>query len=83
MMSCMHSDFLYWKRKQITSQHGQDFLKLVHVCATGLKIKLLRETSIASTIISYLDNASVFIGSSYKDSQVWCIKGIHFIVEQN
>jgi hypothetical protein len=53
------------------------------VCATGLKIKLLGETSIASTIISYLDNASVFIGSSYKDSQVWCIKGIHFIVEQN
>ncbi|KAK8563210.1 hypothetical protein V6N13_018256 [Hibiscus sabdariffa] len=36
---------------------------------TGLKIELLGETSIASTI-SYLDNAVVFIGSSYGDSQV-------------
>ncbi|KAG6793567.1 hypothetical protein POTOM_002781 [Populus tomentosa] len=35
---------------------------------TGLKIELLGETSIASTI-SYLDNAFVFIGSSYGDSQ--------------
>ena len=40
---------------------------------TGLKIELLGETSIASTI-SYLDNAFVYIGSSYGDSQVcWCI----------
>lgn len=36
---------------------------------TGLKIELLGETSIASTI-SYLDNAFVFIGSSYGDSQL-------------
>lgn len=36
---------------------------------TGLKIELLGETSIASTI-SYLDNAVVYIGSSYGDSQV-------------
>ncbi|GMJ12602.1 damaged DNA binding protein 1A [Hibiscus trionum] len=36
---------------------------------TGLKMELLGETSIASTI-SYLDNAVVFIGSSYGDSQV-------------
>lgn len=36
---------------------------------TGLKIELLGETSIASTI-SYLDNAVVFIGSSYGDSQL-------------
>ena len=36
---------------------------------TGLKIELLGNTSIASTI-SYLDNAVVFIGSSYGDSQV-------------
>ncbi|KAJ8548958.1 hypothetical protein K7X08_030924 [Anisodus acutangulus] len=35
----------------------------------GLKIELLGETSIASTI-SYLDNAFVFIGSSYGDSQL-------------
>ncbi|KAL2930575.1 DNA damage-binding protein 1a [Bienertia sinuspersici] len=35
---------------------------------TGLKIELLGETSIASTI-SYLDNAFVFVGSSYGDSQ--------------
>ncbi|KAG2276307.1 hypothetical protein Bca52824_058862 [Brassica carinata] len=35
---------------------------------TGLKIELLGETSIASTI-SYLDNAVVFVGSSYGDSQ--------------
>ncbi|TXG48061.1 hypothetical protein EZV62_027355 [Acer yangbiense] len=35
---------------------------------TGLKIELLGETSIASTI-SYLDNAIVYIGSSYGDSQ--------------
>ncbi|KAL3564582.1 hypothetical protein D5086_033975 [Populus alba] len=52
------------------NQHCQDFLKLVHICATGLKIELLGETSTASTIISYLDNAFVFIGSSYGDSQV-------------
>lgn len=39
---------------------------------TGLKIELLGETSIASTI-SYLDNAFVYIGSSYGDSQVWWI----------
>ena len=40
---------------------------------SGLKIELLGETSIASTI-SYLDNAFVYIGSSYGDSQVcWCI----------
>ncbi|XP_073263191.1 uncharacterized protein [Populus alba] len=51
------------------NQHCQDFLKLVHICATGLKIELLGETSTASTIISYLDNAFVFIGSSYGDSQ--------------
>jgi hypothetical protein len=36
---------------------------------TGLKIELLGETSIASTV-SYLDNAFVYIGSSYGDSQV-------------
>lgn len=36
---------------------------------TGLKIELLGDTSIASTI-SYLDNAVVFIGSSYGDSQL-------------
>lgn len=36
---------------------------------TGLKIETLGETSIASTI-SYLDNAFVYIGSSYGDSQV-------------
>ncbi|KAL0699191.1 hypothetical protein Bca4012_055313 [Brassica carinata] len=36
---------------------------------TGLKMELLGETSIASTI-SYLDNAVVFIGSSYGDSQL-------------
>lgn len=36
---------------------------------TGLKIELLGETSIASTI-SYLDNAFVYVGSSYGDSQV-------------
>ncbi|KAL5731679.1 DNA damage-binding protein 1a [Ranunculus cassubicifolius] len=36
---------------------------------TGLKIELLGETSIASTI-SYLDNAFVFVGSSYGDSQL-------------
>ncbi|KAL3643734.1 DNA damage-binding protein 1a [Castilleja foliolosa] len=35
---------------------------------TGLKIELLGETSIASSI-SYLDNAVVFVGSSYGDSQ--------------
>lgn len=42
----------------------------LHNRVTGLKIELLGETSIASTI-SYLDNAFVFIGSSYGDSQVW------------
>ncbi|KAL5977135.1 DNA damage-binding protein 1a [Asimina triloba] len=36
---------------------------------TGLKIELLGETSIASTI-SYLDNAFVFVGASYGDSQL-------------
>ncbi|XP_047333166.1 DNA damage-binding protein 1-like [Impatiens glandulifera] len=36
---------------------------------TGLKIELLGETSVASTI-SYLDNAVVYIGSSYGDSQL-------------
>ncbi|XP_031500678.1 DNA damage-binding protein 1 [Nymphaea colorata] len=36
---------------------------------TGLKTEFLGETSIASTI-SYLDNAFVFIGSSYGDSQL-------------
>nr|POF11929.1 dna damage-binding protein 1 [Quercus suber] len=36
---------------------------------TGLKIELLGETSIASTIL-YLDNAFVYIGSSYGDSQL-------------
>ncbi|XVF45973.1 hypothetical protein PTKIN_Ptkin02bG0250700 [Pterospermum kingtungense] len=36
---------------------------------TGLKIELLGETSIASTI-SYLDNAYVYVGSSYGDSQL-------------
>ncbi|XP_068656195.1 DNA damage-binding protein 1a-like [Aristolochia californica] len=36
---------------------------------TGLKIELLGETSVASTI-SYLDNAFVFVGSSYGDSQL-------------
>ncbi|KAK2977803.1 hypothetical protein RJ640_029848 [Escallonia rubra] len=35
---------------------------------TGLKIELLGDTSIASTI-SYLDNAVVYVGSSYGDSQ--------------
>lgn len=39
------------------------------VRVTGLKIELLGETSIASTI-SYLDNAFVYVGSSYGDSQV-------------
>ncbi|XP_058071572.1 DNA damage-binding protein 1 isoform X2 [Magnolia sinica] len=36
---------------------------------TGLKIELLGETSVASTI-SYLDNAFVYVGSSYGDSQL-------------
>ncbi|CAA7054607.1 unnamed protein product [Microthlaspi erraticum] len=36
---------------------------------TGLKMELLGETSIASTI-SYLDNAVVYVGSSYGDSQL-------------
>ncbi|KAK9153316.1 hypothetical protein Sjap_000796 [Stephania japonica] len=36
---------------------------------TGLKIEFLGETSIASTI-SYLDNAFVFVGSSFGDSQL-------------
>ncbi|KAK9905245.1 hypothetical protein M0R45_000357 [Rubus argutus] len=36
---------------------------------TGLKIELLGKTSIASTI-SYLDNAFVYFGSSYGDSQL-------------
>ncbi|KAG6404983.1 hypothetical protein SASPL_132562 [Salvia splendens] len=36
---------------------------------SGLKIELLGETSIASSI-SYLDNAVVFVGSSYGDSQL-------------
>ncbi|XP_057415588.1 DNA damage-binding protein 1a [Lotus japonicus] len=36
---------------------------------TGLKIEPLGETSIASTL-SYLDNAFVYIGSSYGDSQL-------------
>eukprot|EP00256_Glycine_max_P062141 XP_014631544.1 DNA damage-binding protein 1b [Glycine max] len=36
---------------------------------TGLKIEPLGETSIASTI-SYLDNAFVYVGSSYGDSQL-------------
>ncbi|XP_043689453.1 DNA damage-binding protein 1-like [Telopea speciosissima] len=36
---------------------------------TGLKIELLGETSIASTL-SYLDNAFVYVGSSYGDSQL-------------
>ncbi|KAL0363617.1 UNVERIFIED_CONTAM: DNA damage-binding protein 1 [Sesamum calycinum] len=36
---------------------------------TGLKIELLGETSVASSI-SYLDNAVVFVGSSYGDSQL-------------
>jgi len=42
---------------------------------TGLKIELLGETSIASTI-SYLDNAFVYVGSSYGDSQVWSLPGV-------
>ncbi|CAI9760069.1 unnamed protein product [Fraxinus pennsylvanica] len=36
---------------------------------TGLKIELLGETSIASTI-SYLDSGIVYVGSSYGDSQL-------------
>ncbi|KAL0321393.1 UNVERIFIED_CONTAM: DNA damage-binding protein 1 [Sesamum radiatum] len=36
---------------------------------TGLKIELLGETSVASSI-SYLDNAVFFVGSSYGDSQL-------------
>ncbi|KAL0398278.1 UNVERIFIED_CONTAM: DNA damage-binding protein 1 [Sesamum radiatum] len=36
---------------------------------TGLKIEFLGETSVASSI-SYLDNAVVFVGSSYGDSQL-------------
>jgi DNA damage-binding protein 1 len=36
---------------------------------TGLKLELLGETSIASTI-SYLDSGIVYIGSSYGDSQL-------------
>ncbi|OAY75001.1 DNA damage-binding protein 1a [Ananas comosus] len=36
---------------------------------TGLRIEQLGETSVASTI-SYLDNAVVFVGSSYGDSQL-------------
>ncbi|KAL6561924.1 DNA damage-binding protein 1a [Orobanche gracilis] len=36
---------------------------------TGLKIELLGETSVASSI-SYLDNGVVFVGSSYGDSQL-------------
>lgn len=46
-----------------------DILTLFFSRVTGLKMELLGETSIASTI-SYLDNAVVFIGSSYGDSQV-------------
>ena len=49
---------------------------------TGLKIELLGETSIASTI-SYLDNAFVYIGSSYGDSQVLRSITIFFIVFVN
>lgn len=42
---------------------------LLPIRVTGLKIELLGETSVASSI-SYLDNAVVFVGSSYGDSQV-------------
>ncbi|KAG6756253.1 hypothetical protein POTOM_039678 [Populus tomentosa] len=70
-----------------SSQHCQDFLKLVHICATSLKIELLGETSTASTIISYLDNAFVFIGSSYGDSQHTCALGdghlLNFLLNLN
>ena len=44
---------------------------------TGLKVERLGETSAASTI-SYLDNAVVFVGSSYGDSQVSSVT-VHFI----
>lgn len=55
-----------------------DVLTLFFSRVTGLKIELLGETSIASTI-SYLDNAVVFIGSSYGDSQVPRIEyGSHY-----
>lgn len=37
---------------------------------TGLKLELLGETSIPSTI-SYLDNGYVYVGSSFGDSQVY------------
>ena len=46
------------------SQHFCGFFRV-----TGLKIEHLGETSVASTI-SYLDNAVVYVGSSYGDSQV-------------
>ncbi|GJW54584.1 DNA damage-binding protein 1 [Tanacetum coccineum] len=39
------------------------------ILVTGLKIEHLGETSIASTI-SYLDNAFVYVGSSFGDSQL-------------
>lgn len=47
---------------------GRSFI-LQSIRVTGLKIELLGETSVASSI-SYLDNAVVFVGSSYGDSQV-------------
>ena len=73
MMICIHS-FFFSLEKQ--TDHFSLLLEFSQACAhlcyrvTGLKIELLGETSIASTI-SYLDNAFVFIGSSYGDSQVW------------
>jgi Mono-functional DNA-alkylating methyl methanesulfonate N-term len=45
------------------------FFLFFHQRVTGLKIENLGETSVASTI-SYLDNAVVYVGSSYGDSQV-------------
>lgn len=51
----------------LTCLNGFSICNLSRV--TGLKTELLGETSVASSI-SYLDNAIVFVGSSYGDSQV-------------
>ena len=53
----------------IVVDYSNIYLLFVISRVTGLKIELLGETSIASTI-SYLDNAFVYVGSSYGDSQV-------------
>ncbi|GFS39733.1 damaged DNA binding protein 1A [Actinidia rufa] len=57
-------------RPSITRAYGRvDADGSRYLLVTGLKIELLGETSIASTI-SYLDNAFVYVGSSYGDSQL-------------